>query len=102
MFQHKIQGQPAYNMCQGNFGKSERPRICVQTINCSMHFFESENHILTRNAHQQIHPGPIVYNDVTESMLTTCGGILSSIKFSAIVSLPSTTKSQKHLVCSLF
>ena len=81
-------------MCEGHFGKSEKPRICVQTINCALHFFESENHILTKPSQNQIHPGPIIYNDISESVITTCGGILTSTKFSALASVPS-NKNQK-------
>uniref|UniRef100_A0AC34FI07 PTHB1 N-terminal domain-containing protein n=1 Tax=Panagrolaimus sp. ES5 TaxID=591445 RepID=A0AC34FI07_9BILA len=98
IFQHRIKGQPAYNMCIGNYGKSEKPRICVQTINCTLHFFESENHILTREAFHQIHPGPIAYHPVTDSVITTSGGVINAVKFTTMASMPSNKKDYKTMM----
>ena len=85
-------------MCVGKFGKSEKLRICVQTINCTLHFFESENHILLREAFHQIHPGPLVYHPVTDSMITTSGGVINAVKFTTLASMPSNKKDYKTMV----
>uniref|UniRef100_A0A914Q6Q6 PTHB1 N-terminal domain-containing protein n=1 Tax=Panagrolaimus davidi TaxID=227884 RepID=A0A914Q6Q6_9BILA len=98
IFQHRIKGQPAYNMCIGNYGKSDKPRICVQTINCTLHFFESENHILTRESFHQIHPGPIAYHPSTDSVITTSGGVINAVKFTTMASMPSNKKDYKTMM----
>uniref|UniRef100_A0A7E4VZD8 Protein PTHB1 n=1 Tax=Panagrellus redivivus TaxID=6233 RepID=A0A7E4VZD8_PANRE len=97
LIEHRIKGQPAYNMCPVKFEKSEVTQICVQTINCALHFFESENHLLTREAFQQIHPGPIAFHPSVESVLTSAGGVLSSVKFSSLASMPKTGKGAKMM-----
>uniref|UniRef100_A0A914RCV6 PTHB1 N-terminal domain-containing protein n=1 Tax=Panagrolaimus davidi TaxID=227884 RepID=A0A914RCV6_9BILA len=98
IFAHRIKGQPAYNMCIGNYGKSDKPRICVQTINCTLHFFESENHILTRDSFHQIHPGPIAYHPSTDSVITTSGGVINAVKFTTMASMPSNKKDYKTMM----
>lgn len=59
IFEHKLRGSPAFNMCQGNFGRSYAEQICIQSLNCTLSIYEGENHVLTREITQAIHPGPI-------------------------------------------
>uniref|UniRef100_A0A915EB74 PTHB1 N-terminal domain-containing protein n=1 Tax=Ditylenchus dipsaci TaxID=166011 RepID=A0A915EB74_9BILA len=84
IFEHKLPGEIAYNMCQGHFGRSHITQICVQSINGSLWVFDGENRALHRRINDCLHPGPIEYTTFSESMLLTSGGYLSSIRYNML------------------
>ncbi|KAH7727683.1 hypothetical protein AAVH_04727 [Aphelenchoides avenae] len=95
IFEHKIRGSPAFNMCQGNFGRSYSEQICIQSLNCTLSIYEGENHVLTREISQAIHPGPIQYTPYSESMLTGSGGYLSSIRYNVLTAASTSAQGKK-------
>ncbi|KAL3086491.1 hypothetical protein niasHT_033794 [Heterodera trifolii] len=46
VFEHKIGGEPTFNMCSGFFGLSATPLLCVQNVQGILHIFEAENKVL--------------------------------------------------------
>ncbi|KAI1704609.1 protein pthb1 like protein [Ditylenchus destructor] len=84
IFEHKLQGDSAFNMCQGHFGRSHITQICVQSLSCALSIFEGENRVLHRRIPDCVHPGPIDYTSFSESMLLASGGYLTSIRYSVL------------------
>lgn len=82
-------------MCVGNFGRASTSQLCVQSVNCSLSVFESEHELFKRNITPALHPGPIIYAPQSDSIITAPGGLLSSIKFSALAAASNTTYGKK-------
>ncbi|VDM24870.1 unnamed protein product [Toxocara canis] len=85
----------AYNMCVGNFGRASTSQLCVQSVNCSLCVFECEHQLFKRNISCALHPGPIIYAPQSDSIVAASGGLLSSIKFSALAAASNTTHGKK-------
>uniref|UniRef100_A0A9J2P4A1 Protein PTHB1 n=1 Tax=Ascaris lumbricoides TaxID=6252 RepID=A0A9J2P4A1_ASCLU len=94
LHEHDVHGI-AYNMCVGNFGRASTSQLCVQSVNCSLSVFESEHELFKRNITPALHPGPIIYAPQSDSIITAPGGLLSSIKFSALAAASNTTYGKK-------
>lgn len=88
VLENKITGPPAFNFCQGQFGKSSIEQLCVQSINCALTIFEGEHKVLTRHFEElaAIHPGPLEYTPFSDSILvTSVNGCLSSIRYRQVL-----------------
>ncbi|KHN88994.1 Protein PTHB1, partial [Toxocara canis] len=94
LHEHEMQGV-AYNMCVGNFGRASTSQLCVQSVNCSLCVFECEHQLFKRNISCALHPGPIIYAPQSDSIVAASGGLLSSIKFSALAAASNTTHGKK-------
>lgn len=89
-------------MCVGSFGRSTIAQLCVQGIDSSLTVFEAENQLFSRNLKIALHPGPIIYANQSDSIITTAGGILSSFKYSTLATASAGNYGKKLVVKSLF
>lgn len=78
IFEHRLKAGPAFNMCLGEFTRSQYFQIYVQSMNCSLTIYESENHLLDRQMLNAIHPGPIVYSLASQTLYNASGGFLAA------------------------
>uniref|UniRef100_A0A183BQH7 Bardet-Biedl syndrome 9 n=1 Tax=Globodera pallida TaxID=36090 RepID=A0A183BQH7_GLOPA len=62
VFEHRIGGASAFNMCSGFFGRSVTLLLCVQNLQGVLHIFEAENKVLQRPLPDILHPGPLGYS----------------------------------------
>lgn len=85
VFEHRVPGPPAFNMCQGHFGRSTVKHICIQSLQGHVTLFEAENRVLQHQIPDILHPGPIGYSAITESILVASGGYLSSIRYASLI-----------------
>ena len=85
VFEHKIPGAPAFNLCQGHFGRTSVEQVCVQSLQGQLLLFEAENRILHRTLPDCLHPGPLGYSSVTESILIASGGYLRSVRYASLI-----------------
>ncbi|CAD5211463.1 unnamed protein product [Bursaphelenchus xylophilus] len=92
IFEHKLKGTPAFNMCLGEATKNNYFQIYVQSINCSLTIYEAENHVLDRQMQNAIHPGPILYAQSSQTLYNASGGYLSAYPHSSFTTISNTNK----------
>ncbi|KAL7077385.1 hypothetical protein ACQ4LE_002882 [Meloidogyne hapla] len=85
LFEHKIPGPPAFNFCQGYFGRGSVEQICVQSLQGGLILYEAENKVLQRSIPDILHPGPLGYSSNTESIIIASGGYLKSVRYNTLI-----------------
>lgn len=89
----------AYNMCIGQFARSQADLLCVQSLSCTLTVYEAEQALLHRTLPNALIPGPIAYASYSESIIVTSGGVLSSFKYNSLVTATSGNHGKKLVVC---
>uniref|UniRef100_A0A914HF17 Protein PTHB1 n=1 Tax=Globodera rostochiensis TaxID=31243 RepID=A0A914HF17_GLORO len=69
VFEHRIGGASAFNMCSGFFGRSVTLLLCVQNLQGVLHILEAENKVLQRLLPDILHPGPFGYSSISDSLV---------------------------------
>lgn len=83
-YQHKL-SRSAHCALVGNFGRGKKDFICVQSLDGTINFFEQESYAFSRFLPDFLLPGPIAYNDRTDSLITVSSSYqLESFRYQAL------------------
>ncbi len=75
----------AFNLISGNFGKSSKTQICVQSVDGALFFFDQEVLLFQIQLPDFLIPGPFTYSATLDSILVTNSNLeIECYKYSSL------------------